>query len=419
LLGYLCLNVMFVCSVSTLLFNANPLMRYDGYYILSDLLEIPNLRHKASAILQRQVSGWLLGLTQPPDPFLPKRHQLLFATYSVLAACYRWVVVVGILWFVYHVFEPYGLRVVGQAITAIALYGLIVQPLIKVVRFFQIPGRREQVNRFRLAASLIGMAAILAMVFGVPTPHYVVTLENVDVDLAVARLFGQQQQLISRFAAMRQRAFADESAVNELGEIKETLAGITQQLENRLQQKRKTRIVASRDGFVIPVVEAQPAAAGNELSTWSGSPLDRRNTQAYLRTGELICRIGDPRKLSAIFAIDQGDVEFVQPGQPVDIVLDAFPTVRQRTHVSAVAQLDQETSRSSLSFKGSREPESQSVAQRAGPPISTSYQASADLDDVAGQLFHGATGRARIRVGHQTVAQRAWRLVCQTFRFDV
>jgi hypothetical protein len=43
MVNQLALNVIFVSSVSTLLFNANPLLRYDGYYILSDLLEIPNL----------------------------------------------------------------------------------------------------------------------------------------------------------------------------------------------------------------------------------------------------------------------------------------------------------------------------------------------------------------------------------------
>ena len=54
MLNQLALSTMFVCSVSTLMFNANPLMRYDGYYILSDLTEIPNLRQKASTILQPQ-----------------------------------------------------------------------------------------------------------------------------------------------------------------------------------------------------------------------------------------------------------------------------------------------------------------------------------------------------------------------------
>ena len=82
-LNYICLNVMFISSVSTVMFNANPLLRYDGYYILSDILEIPNLRQKASTILNRKLGKWCLGLEEPEDPFLPKRKQWLFATYTV------------------------------------------------------------------------------------------------------------------------------------------------------------------------------------------------------------------------------------------------------------------------------------------------------------------------------------------------
>ena len=53
LLNYLALSVMFICSVSTVLFNGNPLLRFDGYYILMDLLEIPNLRQKATEVMKR------------------------------------------------------------------------------------------------------------------------------------------------------------------------------------------------------------------------------------------------------------------------------------------------------------------------------------------------------------------------------
>ena len=42
------MNLIFVCSVSTLLFNGNPLLRFDGYYVFSDLLEMPNLRQRAT-----------------------------------------------------------------------------------------------------------------------------------------------------------------------------------------------------------------------------------------------------------------------------------------------------------------------------------------------------------------------------------
>ena len=48
ILHYLCLNIMFISSVSTILFNANPLLRYDGYYILSDMISVPNLRGQAT-----------------------------------------------------------------------------------------------------------------------------------------------------------------------------------------------------------------------------------------------------------------------------------------------------------------------------------------------------------------------------------
>ena len=112
-LNYICLNVMFISSVSTVMFNANPLLRYDGYYILSDILEIPNLRQKASTILNRKLGKWCLGLEEPEDPFLPKRKQWLFATYTVASAIYRWVVTFSILYFLNKVFEPYGLKVLG------------------------------------------------------------------------------------------------------------------------------------------------------------------------------------------------------------------------------------------------------------------------------------------------------------------
>ena len=61
LFNYLCLNVMFICSVSTVMFNANPLLRYDGYYILADILEIPNLRQKATHDPQPQAGAVVPG----------------------------------------------------------------------------------------------------------------------------------------------------------------------------------------------------------------------------------------------------------------------------------------------------------------------------------------------------------------------
>src|SRR3990172_9254257 len=169
----ICLNVMFISSVSTVMFNANPLLRYDGYYILSDILEIPNLRQKSSQILNRKLGKWCLGLEEEEAPFLPKRHQTLFALYTVASAVYRWIVTLSILYFLNKVFEPYGLKILGQLIAAGAIYGLMVQPLVKLYKFFKIPGRLGKVIRWRMYTTIALIAAFVAGVLFIPLPSHV------------------------------------------------------------------------------------------------------------------------------------------------------------------------------------------------------------------------------------------------------
>jgi hypothetical protein len=65
----LCLNMMFLNVVSTVLVNGNPLLRFDGYYILMDMLEIPNLRQKSTEVLKRWFQKTCLGLELQDDPF--------------------------------------------------------------------------------------------------------------------------------------------------------------------------------------------------------------------------------------------------------------------------------------------------------------------------------------------------------------
>jgi putative peptide zinc metalloprotease protein len=180
LLNNLCLNVMFISSVSTLMFNANPLLRYDGYYILSDITEIPNLRQKATSILGRKASEWFLGLEPQEDPFLPERNQIFFALYTIAAVIYRWVIMLSILYFLYKIFEPYGLKVIGQMIALASLWAILGQPLYNIGKFLYVPGRYDKVKKPRLYATLAGVAAIIAALFVVPLPYHVIAPLEVD-----------------------------------------------------------------------------------------------------------------------------------------------------------------------------------------------------------------------------------------------
>ena len=77
----LCLNMMFLNVVSTVLVNGNPLLRFDGYYILMDALEIPNLRQKSTEVLKRWVPKDVLGVGTSRRSFLAHPWQVLLCRF--------------------------------------------------------------------------------------------------------------------------------------------------------------------------------------------------------------------------------------------------------------------------------------------------------------------------------------------------
>src|SRR5688572_25665118 len=94
LVSQLAYNTMFIASVSTIIFNANPLLRYDGYYILSDWLEIPNLRQKSQEYTFGLIKRHVFRVKSPiPLPPVPQRFWLFI--YHCTSSVYR--VFVGIM----------------------------------------------------------------------------------------------------------------------------------------------------------------------------------------------------------------------------------------------------------------------------------------------------------------------------------
>ena len=74
-------NMMFVASVSTVLFNANPLLRFDGYYILSDLLDIPNLHQRSTGLLRHFVEFMPLDTRKSINPTRSRRETRLAGSF--------------------------------------------------------------------------------------------------------------------------------------------------------------------------------------------------------------------------------------------------------------------------------------------------------------------------------------------------
>src|SRR5205823_9496146 len=118
--NHLSLSLMVVCSVSTIVFNANPLMRYDGYYILADWLEIPNLRDRSNRFLQRLAMEYCLGIELQPEQYMELGRRTLFLSYAVISWVYRWVVTFAILKFMATFLKPYKLEVISTMLAMMA-----------------------------------------------------------------------------------------------------------------------------------------------------------------------------------------------------------------------------------------------------------------------------------------------------------
>ena len=160
----LALNVALIGSVSTLLFNGNPLLRFDGYYVLEDLVEIPNLASRSSRFYVYLMQRYLLGLADARSPVSARGETAWFSVYGLLSPLYRLTVLVGISLYLAGEF-----LVVGVVLASWAVLMQIAKPLFLAVRFV-VRSPRLQAHRLRGFAVLALTVAAAAALLALPAP---------------------------------------------------------------------------------------------------------------------------------------------------------------------------------------------------------------------------------------------------------
>lgn len=158
-------NIIFIAGVSSLLFNGNPLLRYDAYYILSDLVEIPNLAPRGLRYLSYLIQRYLLGTREAEPPLSSRGERFWFVFYSVLSWAYRLFIYVGIVLFIADQFF-----FVGILLAVLAAINMFLWPALKGARFL-LSSPRLRRNRFRaVTVSAFLIACFLGLVCLVPFP---------------------------------------------------------------------------------------------------------------------------------------------------------------------------------------------------------------------------------------------------------
>lgn len=166
----LSLSLMVVCSVSTVVFNGNPLMRFDGYYVLSDWMEIPNLREKANKFITNWFLSKGLGIEVPPEPYMELGRRILFVTFAIVSYIYRWLVTFSILFFLYNFLKPYKLEVISQALTIASMASMVGWPIFNLGRNIYRRGRVPDMKSNRVMITTCLAMTALAVFFIVPMP---------------------------------------------------------------------------------------------------------------------------------------------------------------------------------------------------------------------------------------------------------
>jgi putative peptide zinc metalloprotease protein len=161
-----CFNVMLVAGVSTLIFNGNPLLRYDAYYILADLIEMPNLAQRAARYWGYLAERYLLRSRDLEWPADSRGERAWLGFYGLASTLYRLVVTFAIAIFVASRFFFIG---VVLALWAMAMMAVV--PLVRAAaQIDKRPGLRERRTRIVAGAAAAG-ALLAALVLWLPLPY--------------------------------------------------------------------------------------------------------------------------------------------------------------------------------------------------------------------------------------------------------
>lgn len=182
LLNSMAFNMMIIGSISSLLFNGNPLLRFDAYYMLSDWLDLPNLYQKASSQWLYYFDKWLLATPKTENPAESSYEQFWYTSYGFLSYFYRLAIMAIIIFYAADMWIGLGI-----ALVVIALAIWVVIPFFKLIKYLSTSlklrknRKRAWIASFGALFFLIGLMSLLPLPYAIKAPGIVQTQESKQI----------------------------------------------------------------------------------------------------------------------------------------------------------------------------------------------------------------------------------------------
>lgn len=447
----ICLNLMFLCGVNTFIFNGNPLLRYDGYFVLSDWLEIPNLQQQAATTVRAWSLRWFCGInTDGADGLLSHRQWGLFV-YGIAASIYRLMLTVLILWGLHRWLNPLGLGALIQVFAAFTLGSMVVLPMSKTARFLKVPANRSSIQWAQLwwrgGATLLGLIVLLSIPLPsrvtafsiaddteaeqvyvtfpgtliesarigqtVDSGHVIARLDDPRLKVVLTQMLGELTQQRSRLEQLERRRVNEPHLAAILPTLRETVRNLEEQLRQCQEDAERLTVRSRRAGTVIAESRLRRTTRSGSLAGWTGSPLEEKNWGSFLRAGTILCSVGSDHCQSAVVLINQDDIVHVHVGQRVRFLWNELSGEIQYGEIVALSEFDLDSlpNESLIRLNLPTRVSSQGVLR----PVGKWYQGRVKLEPAMTPLLHGATGTAKIFVKPQSFLRSAIRWLQRTF----
>ncbi|MDH4088408.1 MAG: hypothetical protein OEV04_15390, partial [Nitrospira sp.] len=314
-------NTIFIAGLSTVAFNANPLLRFDGYYMLADFLEIPNLRQRAHTYLGYLCERYLFGSDDAAAAPATAGERAWFVAYAVTSFVYRVLVVAAIL--LYLTDQLFLLGVVFAVLTAGTWFVL---PLGKGVNYLCTSPRIRRVRGRAVAVSMAVVAGLVAVLALVPVP-FRTRAEGVvwipDEAFVRAEVDGFVKQVVATPGSTVRSGdlliVCDDPAVETdvkvlEGQLREIKARVREQLVDNLV---KAKMLEEEQRYIEERL-ARARERQSELGIRSRAagtfvlPKAADLPGRFVKRGELLAHVVDLKTITVRTIVDQGDIDLIR-----------------------------------------------------------------------------------------------------------
>lgn len=313
-------NVMIIGGASAVLFNGNPLLKFDAYYVLSDAIEIPNLAQRANEWWLYQIQTHLLGIETAQNPVEVPGERPWFMFYAPAAIAYRMFLISIIILFISK--QAFFL---GIILAAMAVANILLFPLYKGLKFL-LTSPRLKTGRPRAILVTVGTIATLAvLLFAVPVPNRTVAHGVVWYSEGAELRPLSGGTVVNIYAKSGQRVIGGASILEmeapeidtEIDALNARLAALEAQRRRELVDDRERATLTAEEIIYIRkrLSEAQTRREGLTLVSPVGGvlviPDERDIADGWIRRGQSVGHVVGDAPMIVRVALTQADLELV------------------------------------------------------------------------------------------------------------